>query len=128
RTHTRHHTPYAAIMFYAAVGCGFALSGTFQQLAVLASGSILLVYLGVCLAVLRLRQRFGPPAAGEFRIPGGATVPLIGAGVVVWLLSQMEKGEAISITILLFLAAITYTLGALIRRSNAAKAAESETG
>ena len=92
--HPRHHTPHIAILFYAAIGCLFALTGTFRQLAVVASGSILLVYLGVSLAVIGLRRRMGPPSPGQFRIPGGPTVPVLSSGVILWLLSQMTASEA----------------------------------
>ena len=61
RVHPRYKTPYVSIIFFAAVICALALSGTFKPLAVVASGSILVVYGGVSLAVLRLRQRDGHP-------------------------------------------------------------------
>ena len=38
--HPKYKTPYVSIIFFAAVVCVFALSGTFKPLAVLASGSI----------------------------------------------------------------------------------------
>ena len=75
RVHPRYKTPYVSIIFFAAVICALAFSGTFKPLAVVASGSILLVYLGVSLAVLRLRQRDGPPPGGAFTIPGGPPFP-----------------------------------------------------
>lgn len=108
RVHPKHQTPWIAIMAYAAIGCAFALSGTFRQLAVVASGSILLVYLGVSLAVIRLRQRDGVPGKGMFRLPGGPTIPLLSAAVVVWLLSRMTMNEATGVAILVILAALIY--------------------
>ena len=99
--HPKHHTPHIAILFYAATGCVFSLTGTFKQLAVVASGSILLVYLGVSLAVIGLRRRMGPPSAGQFRIPGGPIVPVLSSGVILWLLSQMTASEAIGVGALL---------------------------
>jgi len=99
--HPKHHTPHIAILFYAATGCVFSLTGTFKQLAVVASGSILLVYLGVSLAVIGLRRRMGPPSAGQFRIPGGLIVPVLSSGVILWLLSQMTASEAIGVGALL---------------------------
>ena len=97
RVHPKFQTPHIAILFYAAAGCAFALTGTFRQLAVMASGSILLVYLGVCLSVLALRRKRGPRPAGQFRVPGGPVVPVLGATVVIWLLTQMTAGEALGI-------------------------------
>ena len=101
RVHPRYHTPHIAIVSYAAAGCGIALTGTFKQLAVLATGSILLVYLAVSLSVIALRRRRGPPAHGQFRIPGGSTVPILSSAVIIWLLSQMATSDAIGVGLLL---------------------------
>ena len=113
RVHPRYHTPHIAILSYAATGCGIALTGTFKQLAVLATGSILLVYLAVSLSVIALRRRRGLPAQGQFRIPGGSTVPILSSAVIIWLLSQMATSDAIGVGVLL--AAITLVY--LARRS-----------
>jgi amino acid transporter len=117
KVHPKHHTPHIAILFYAAAGCVFALTGTFKQLAVVASGSILLIYLGVCLAVIVLRRRFGPPGPGQFRIPGGPVVPILSSVVVLWLLSQMTAGEAIGIGALLALTVVIYFARSAFRKS-----------
>jgi len=108
RVHPKHHTPHVAILFYALAGCAVALTGTFKQLAVVASGSILLVYLGVSLAVLALRRRGGEAPSGHFRIPGGPIVPVLSAVVILWLLSQMTAGEAIGVGALLAVIVVIY--------------------
>jgi len=108
KVHPRYHTPHIAILFYAAAGGLAALTGTFKQLAVVASGSLLLVYLGVSLAVLGLRHRHGPPAAGQFHIPGGPVVPIFSAVVILWLLSQMTAREAIGVGVLLAVTVVIY--------------------
>ncbi|HIA00249.1 MAG TPA: amino acid permease, partial [Candidatus Marinimicrobia bacterium] len=59
KVHPKYKTPHIAIIFFAVVIGMFALSGTFKYLAIVATGSLLLVDLGVILAVLRLRQRDG---------------------------------------------------------------------
>ena len=58
------------------------------QVAVVASGSILLVYVGVCLAVIRVRVRDGLPDEGNFRLPFGATIPVLSLVFIGWLLSS----------------------------------------
>jgi len=102
--HARHRTPHVAILAYAAVSCALAVSGTFRPLAILASGSLLLVYLAVCLAALKMR-RAGPAPAGAFRAPGGPLVPLLGAFTVGWLLAHTTRAEAIGLAILVGAAA-----------------------
>lgn len=116
KVHPRFKTPYLAILFYAAAGCLFALSGTFRQLAVMASGSILLVYLGVSLSVIRLRRKFGMPAPDQFRIPGGPVIPILGAVAVLLLLSQLSASEALGLGGLLLFAILVYSMRSVFRR------------
>ena len=47
KVHPKYKTPHVAVIFFAAVVCAFALSGTFRYLAVFATGSLLLIDLGV---------------------------------------------------------------------------------
>lgn len=116
KVHPKYQTPYLAIIFYAAIGCVFALTGSFKQLAVVASGSILVIYLGVSLAVIRLRHRDGEPSADQFRLPGGASIPILSSLVVLWLISRMESGEAIGFAVLLAIVVASYFAGTFFRK------------
>ena len=117
KVHPKHHTPHVAILFYAAAGGAIALTGTFKQLAVVASGSLLLIYLGVSLAVIALRRRMGPPSAEQFRIPGGPIVPVLSSAVILWLLSQMTASEAIGVGALLTITVVIYLARHAFRQS-----------
>jgi len=114
KVHPKHRTPYVAIAFYAAAICVIALSGTFRPLAVLASGSILMIYGAVCLAVLRLRQRDGEPKPGHFKLPGGPIIPLLGAVIIGWLLSQLAPEEAIGLGALIGVSVIYYLINSYV--------------
>ncbi len=117
KVHPKYKTPYAAVIFFAVVVCAFALSGTFRYLAVFATGSLLLIYLGVSLAVLRLRQRDGLPGAGEFRLPFGPLIPLSSCLTVGWLLLQVPAEEAVGIAGLIGASAVVYVIRAMARGS-----------
>ncbi len=108
--HPKYKTPYVSVIFFAAVVCTFALSGTFKPLAVLASGSILVIYGGVSLAVLRLRHRDGEPSAGQFKLPFGSAVPVLSCLVVGWLLWQLTAGEAIGLAAMVGISALVYAI------------------
>ena len=82
-----------------------------------ATGSLLLIDLGVSLAVLRLRQRDGLPKAGELRLPFGPVIPLLSCLIVGWLLLQVPAQEAISIAGLISAAAVVYAIRAMVRGS-----------
>ena len=117
KVHPKYKTPHVAVIFFAAVVCAFALSGTFRYLAVFATGSLLLIDLGVVLAVLRLRQRDGLPKAGEFRLPFGPLIPVLSCLIVGWLLLQLPAAEAISIAGLISVSVVVYILRAVARGS-----------
>jgi len=108
--HPRYNTPHMAIIFYSILACGFALSGTFKTLAVVSSGSVLLLYLGCSLAVLKLRKKGIQSEKKVFVVPFGPVIPLLSSGVVVWLLSNMTQQEAIGLGVLLAVASILFLI------------------
>jgi amino acid transporter len=119
KVHPEYKTPHVAIIFYAIVVSVFALSGTFAYLAVVATGSILLIDLGVSLAVLRLRQRDGLPKEGEFKLPFGPVIPLLSCAIVSWLLLQMPLDEAVTVAALVGACVVAYVAQLVIRRAKA---------
>jgi len=108
--HPKFNTPHVAIVCHAIVACGFALSGTFKALAIVSSASLLLIYLGCCLAVLELRRRDVRSSTKVFRMAGGPTVPILSSLVVIWLLSHTTRTEAIGLGLLLLAASALYAL------------------
>ena len=108
--HPKYKTPYVSIIFFAAVVCVFALSGTFKPLAVLASGSVLIIYGGVSLAVLRLRHRDGEPDPGQFKLPFGPVIPVLSCLVVGWLLWQLTAEEATALAALIGVSVLVYAI------------------
>src|SRR5688500_2118756 len=108
RVHPRFRTPHVAIAGYAAVGAFFAITGAFRQLAAFASAVILIVYLAVALATIELQRRNVREGAEPFRLPGGPLIPLLAAGIVVWLLLQATRQEVIGIGGGLLLATLIY--------------------
>jgi len=115
KVHPKYKTPHVAIIFFAIVIGVFALSGTFKYLAVVATGSLLLIDLGVSLAVLRLRQRDGMPKDGEFRLPFGPVIPLLSCAIVGWLLLQLPLDEAVTIAALIGACVAVYVIRSVLR-------------
>jgi amino acid transporter len=103
--HPKNNTPYIAIIAYATVGFFLATAGGFKQLAVIASASMLLVYLGVSLSVIKLR-RLQPFAAGIFKIPLGITVPVLSACTILYFLSHLQAYEKMGLAI--FAASVSF--------------------
>jgi len=116
KVHPKFHTPYVSVIFFAIAMCLIAISGSFSVLAVLASGSILLIYAGVSLAVIKLRIRDGDPEEGQFKVPGKFIVPILSCVVIAWMLYQMDNNEAMSI-----LALVGFSIGLYIIRKHILK-------
>lgn len=115
KVHPKYKTPHVAIIFFAIVVGVFALSGTFKYLAVVATGSLLLIDFGVSLAVLRLRRRDGLPKEGEFRLPFGPVIPLLSCAIVGWLLLQVPLEEAATIAALIGACVAIYAIRSVFR-------------
>lgn len=106
--HPRYHTPHMAVIFCSVLACGFALTGAFKTLAIVSSGSLLLLYLGCSLAVLKLRRMNPNPEGPVFTVPGGPTVPIASSLVVLWLLSNMTQAEFMGLGALLAVSSIGF--------------------
>ena len=103
KVHPKFATPHVAVTTYGSLIFIFSISGGFKQLAILASAAILIVYLGVILATVKLRST-NRASDKSFRAPRGLAVPLIGIATIVWLLSSLSKWEILSAII--FIAAV----------------------
>ncbi len=57
KVHPKFATPYLAVITYGLLIFIFSIAGEFQQLAIMASAIILLVYLAVILATVKLRKK-----------------------------------------------------------------------
>jgi len=108
KVHPRFATPYLAVITYASLIFVFSVSGGFKQLAILASCSLLLIYLGVILAMIKLRTKKEQPAEHAFKVPGGLSIPFIAIGAIAWLLSHLSAKEIISTTIFIAIISVIY--------------------
>jgi APA family basic amino acid/polyamine antiporter len=107
KINSKYATPSNAIILYSFLGLLIATVGGFKQLAILVSAVVLLLYLGVALAVIKLRQSH-PFEKGQFKIPGGMTVPIITTLIIFYFLSSLTMNEIIGISIMIVLLSILY--------------------
>ena len=93
RIHGRSHAPYVAIAFYAGLAAALALTGTFAELAVLATLTSAAVYAGGSAAAWVLARRgialAGVPLASPL-LPAAATVGITGMTLLIALASRHE--------------------------------------
>lgn len=119
KIHPRFSTPYLAVITYAAAIFIFSVSGGFKQLAILASGALLLIYLAVVLAMLKLRKRKFDSTEKLFRVPGGLLIPVIAITAIVYVLSNLSGGEIVSILLFVVLVSMIYFVMKMWQRKSA---------
>lgn len=105
KIHPTFSTPYFSIILYASVSFLYAISGGFRQLAILSSASILLVYVGVIAATIKLRSR---KVAGAYTNPGGLIIPVLALLATGWFLSNLALKEIVAVIIFLAFFTIVY--------------------
>src|SRR6185369_699602 len=96
KVHKKFATPYLAVITYGTLIFICSIAGGFKQLAVVASGVILLIYLAVILSTVKMRMNKTADQEKTFRASGGWFTPLIGIASIIWLLTGLGKWELLS--------------------------------
>jgi amino acid transporter len=106
--HSKYATPYLSIICFAGLIFIFSISGGFRQLAILASAAILLIYLLVIIATIKMRSKKQEATEKTFKVPGGLIIPSIGIVSILWLLTSLSKWEIISTIIFIAVICVVY--------------------
>jgi len=100
KVHPRYATPYWSIISIASIALIMACTGGYRQLIVVATISMMLLFVGVVLALIKSRlKKENTVASNGFKIPGGITLPVIALIALIWFLSHSKKEEVIGICI-----------------------------
>lgn len=118
--HKKYATPHIAIITYSIVAFLVAATGSFKQLVIIATSSILLLYFGVALSVIGLRK-IKKPEPGEFKIPGGYIVPVLSMLIILYFLYHLPKNEMIATVILIATLSILFWVMKFIKKKRAQK-------
>jgi basic amino acid/polyamine antiporter, APA family len=89
KLHARFQTPAVSIVFYACTAWILALSGTFLWIVALSSGSMIILYAGICASLIRLRKL--RPNADALRIPFGRLVSVVAVAICLLLLTALTR-------------------------------------
>jgi amino acid transporter len=114
RIHAKFRTPHVSIVVYAALMFAFAAVGDFRWNAVLSAVSRLVVYAGMAIALLVLRKRWG---VAPFALPAGIAFSGGTLLIVLVLLSQMGRGDAIVVVATVAVALVNWSLVKRVTRS-----------
>lgn len=108
KVHPKYATPHWAIISFATLIFILSVAGGFKQLAILASAAILLIYLSVILATIKLRKKKQDADEKTFSVPGGLVIPFIGIAAIVWLLTSLSRWEILSTIIFIAVVCVVY--------------------
>ena len=108
KIHPRFSTPYWAIIVYAILDFVFAVSGGFKQLAIISSATLLIIYLGVVLAVIKFR--IAKSSTPSFKLPFGLLIPGIAVVSILWFLSNLSLQEFIGLAIFVAVLSFIYLI------------------
>ncbi len=115
RIHPKFATPYWSIIVYCIIIIVLASGGGFKQLATLASSSVLIIYLAVVLAMIRLRYKKAESTATGFRVPGELIVPILAVCSICWFLWQVTWSEVKALGIFFVLLTAIYFINSSIK-------------
>ena len=105
-----HRVPLLALATHGALAWILALGGTFESLALVSGGAVILVYVLVSLAAWRA-QRIDLRERGEpFVLPGGPLIPLLGVVAMLLILVTLTAKEWVAIGMALGMLVLVYGL------------------
>ena len=121
--HPRFRTPVNAIIFTSAIALVLAVSGRYSDLALVSAISRLLVYVGTCAAMLRLRspQFASSVVPATFVVPFGPLIPSAAIVIALAILAGARREQLVAGAIALAVGAILYAI-AVRGRPTAAQA------
>lgn len=106
--HPKYATPHWAIVTLLAIAYVMAILGGFRQLIIFASISMLLLYLGVVLAVIKFRFRGSEEYPASFLLPGGVLIPIVTLIILGGFLFQSKPYELMAVAIFLVALSVIY--------------------
>lgn len=107
--HPVTRTPYVAIILYAGLALALALTGSFEQLAIISNIAGLSLYFLCAIGVWVLRRKNIRSGGEPFIIPGGPIIPIITCVLVSWVISQtITQREFIAFGVALGIAVVVY--------------------
>lgn len=118
RIHPKFKTPYISVAIYVGLGFLFATFGGFEQLAVMSSAAILLVYMGVALSVIILRKKeIKIDGNKTYTAPFGLVIPVVSVIIILCVLSNLTANEFLVFGVFIAVLSIVYVVKEWFLRS-----------
>jgi basic amino acid/polyamine antiporter, APA family len=108
RVHPRTHVPHVAIICYGTVAILLALTGTFAELAVLATLATCAIYIGGCLAAWWLARNNVALAGPPLSFPWLGTATVVGVGSMLLTIALASRAEIFGLFAVIAFSGITH--------------------
>ena len=106
--HERYRTPHVAILAQVIVSIALAVTGTFERLAIIANGSILIVFAACALAIYQLRRKNVRLEKDPFVAPLGGVIPALAFLAILWLMTSLTLPEWIAVGVAVAAAVVVF--------------------
>jgi basic amino acid/polyamine antiporter, APA family len=110
RVHPRSHAPHVAIVCYAVLAAVLALTGTFAELAVLATLASAPLYIVGCLAAWMLQRRDGLPGTPSSRARWLSAAMMIAVAGMLVLIALASRAELTGLALIILVSALVYLI------------------
>ena len=107
KVHPRFRTPYVAVILQFVVSLALALSGSFENLALLSMVTRLLAYLGTAAAVLVLAKRYRD-RTDVVKLPGGPLIPILAVLLSLALLASASWQNLLAAAVAILVGTVIY--------------------
>jgi basic amino acid/polyamine antiporter, APA family len=97
KIHSGFHTPALAMLVYAALTWMLAVTGTFLWVAAIAGASSLILYIGVCASLIRLRKL--APNRDAFRVPFGPALAVVAICISLALITALDTRQVLLMSV-----------------------------
>lgn len=110
KVHPRYATPHWSIVTLTGIALVLACTGGYRQLLVVATISMMLLFVGVVLALISFRLSGKPEGSVGFKVPGGISIPVLALVALAWLLYHSKQDELIGIGIFVASLIVIYVI------------------
>jgi APA family basic amino acid/polyamine antiporter len=108
RLHAHSKAPHIAIICYAVIAMGFAVSGTFAELAVLATLTSAALYVLICAAAWRLAHRGVAESGQPLNFKWLPTAAVVGIGSMLGAIALASQEEILGLLLLIAVCVVVY--------------------
>ena len=108
--HERYRTPHVAILAQVIISIVLAVTGTFERLAIIANGSILIVFAACALAIYQLRRKNVRLEKEPFVAPLGGVIPALAFVAILWLMTSLTLAEWIAVGVAVVAAVVLFAV------------------